>query len=271
VADYDKVILPGQEGKISVTLVGHKMNAGRFKKKFTVKTNDPENSKIVLTVTGVIKEVLGVSKTISITGFMGENIRQEAIITRKTDDNVKILGYHWSSKSRDKEYFEDAVGVKVTPIENNTKYKLEIWLKKDLKPKQYLADLYLETDFDKLPEKKITVRLYIMNDVELHPARVFMREMVIPEGTTKSFDKIVSVIASRGDSLKILDIIPSDETITYNVKEVQPGKAFTCRFQIRPPTEPGKYTASLKFLTNYPGYEEIEVPIRGLVRVERRQ
>jgi hypothetical protein len=267
VADYDKVIPPGQEGKISVTLMGSKLASGLFKKKFTVKTNDPEHSKIILTVTGFIKEVLGVSKTISVTGFQGENIREEAIITRKTDDNVKILGYHWSDKSKDLKEFQDAVGVKITPIENDTKYKLEIWLKKDLKPKQYLADLYLETDFDKLPEKKITVRLYIMKDVEFHPSQVYMREMVIPHGTTKSFDKIVSVIASRGDSLKILDIIPSDETITYNIKEVRPGKAFTCRFQVRPPTEPGRYTASLKFLTNYPGYEEVEVPIRGMVRV----
>ena len=98
-----------------------------------------------------------------------------------------------------------------------------------------------------------------------------MRELLMNEGTTKSFDKIVSVIAARGDSLKILEVIPSDDSITWNIREVRPGKAYTCKFQIRPPAEPGKYEASLKFLTNYPGYEELVLPIKGSVRIVKNR
>ncbi len=38
---------------------------------------------------------------------------------------------------------------------------------------------------------------------------------------------------------------------------------------MRPKAEPGKYEASLKFLTNYPGYEELVVPIKGSVRLTK--
>ena len=266
-ADYDEVIPPGSEGKIGVKLIGHKLHTGRFKKSFTVKTNDPENAKVTLSVVGIIKQVFQVSKGLSLSGYKGEKLKEEVILTSAIEESIQLTGYHWSEKSRDKKALEEGVGIKITAIEKGKKYKIETWLKKNLPPKQYFADLYIETDFEELSEKKLAFRLHIMDDVEIHPSTIYMRELQITEGTTKSFEKIVSVIAARGDSLKILEVVPSDESITWNIREVKPGKAYQCRFQIRPKSEPGKYEASLKFLTNYPGYEELVVPIKGAVRI----
>ena len=268
-ADYDEVIPPGSEGKIGVKLIGHKLHPGRFKKSFTVKTNDPENTKVTLSVIGHVKQVFQASKGLSLSGYKGEKLKEEVILTSALEEKIDLTGYHWSEKSRDRKALEEGVGIKITPIEKGKKYKIETWLKKDLPPKQYFADLFLETDFEKLPEKKLTFRLHIMDDVELHPSTIYMRELVMTEGTSKNFEKVVSVISARGDSLKILKVIPSDDSITWNIREVKPGKAYTCRFQIRPKAEPGKYEASLKFLTNYPGYEELVVPIKGSVRLTK--
>ena len=270
-ADYDEVIPPGSEGKIGVRLVGHKLHNGRFKKSFTVKTNDPENAKVTLSVRGHIQQVFQVSKGLSLSGYKGEEIKEELIMTSALDEKIGLTGYHWSEKSKDREVLEKGIGIKITPIEEGKKYKVDTWLKEELPPGQYFADLIIETDSDKLPEKKMIFRLYIMDDVELHPSSIYMRELQINEGTSKSFEKVVSIIAARGDSLKILDVIPSDKAITWNMREVRPGKAYTCRFQIRPKSEPGRYEASLKFLTNYPGYEELVVPIKGSVRLIKKK
>lgn len=265
-ADYDKVIPPGQEGRIGVKLIGYKLHPGRFTKSFSVKTNDPENAKVILKVTGRINQVLELNKGLALSGYRGEELRDEIILTPKVEEPFKITGYHWEP-ARDGETLRDAVDIDISPIEGGTKYKLEARLNKDMPPKQYMGDLVIETDFDKLPEKKIMFRLRLMDDVEVHPNTVYMRELRLREGTSKSFEKIVSLIAARGDSLEIKDVIPSDESITWNIQEVKPGKAFSVRFQVRPPSVPGKYMASLKFITNYKGYEEIEVPIIGSVRV----
>ncbi len=268
-ADYDEVIPPGSEGKIGVKLIGHKLHSGRFKKSFTVKTNDPENAKVTLSVIGQIKQVFQVSKAMALSGYKGDELKEEVILTTSIDEQVNLTGYHWSDKSRDKKALEEGIGIKITPIEKGKKYKIDTWLKKDLPPKQYVADLYIETDFEQLPEKKLQFRLHIMDDVELHPSTIYMRELRMNEGTSKSFEKIVSVISARGDSLKILGVVPSDKSITWNIREVKPGKAYTCKFQIRPKSEPGKYEATLTFLTNYPGYEKLVVPIKGSVRITR--
>jgi hypothetical protein len=269
VADYDEVIPPGSEGKIGVKLIGHKLHPGRFTKSFTVTTNDPENAKVTLSVTGQVRQVFQVSKAMALSGYRGDELKDEVILTTSIEEPVNLTGFHWSDQSKDKEALEEGIGVKITAIEKGKKYKIDTWLKKDLPPKQYLADIYFETDFEQLPEKKLQFRLQIMEDVELHPSTVYMRELEMTEGTSKSFEKIVSVISARGDSLKILDVIPSDESITWNIREVKPGKAYTCKFQIRPKSEPGKYEATLKFLTNYPGYEELVVPIKGSVRITK--
>jgi hypothetical protein len=267
VADYDEVIPSGSEGKIVVKLVGHKLHPGRFTKSFTVKTNDPENAKVTLKVSGMVKQVFQLSKGLSLSGYKGEKLKEDVVLTSSIDEPIHLTGYHWSDTSRDKDALQEGVGVKITPMEEGKKYKVEAWLKKDLPPKQYFADLFLDTDFKELPEKKLAFRLHIMDDVELHPSTIYMRELQVPQGTTKSFEKVVSIISARGDSLKILDVVPSDPNITWNIREVKPGKAYTVRFQIRPDSEPGKYEASMKFLTNYPGYEELVVPIKGSVRV----
>jgi hypothetical protein len=270
VADYDKVIPPGSEGKISVKLMGNKLHSGHFKKSFAVKTNDPENPKVKLYVAGNIKQVFQMSKALSLSGYKGEELKDEVILTSTLPDKINLTGYHWSERSRDRQALEEGIGIKITPVEKGKKYKVEAWLKKELPPKQYFADLYVDTDFAMLEKKKISFRLTIMNDVELHPSTIYMRELHIAEGTSKSFEKNVSIIAARGDSLKIHEVVPSDSSITWNLREVRPGKAYTCKFQIRPKSEPGKYEASLKFLTNYPGYEELVVPIKGSVRLVKK-
>ncbi len=91
--------------------------------------------------------------------------------------------------------------------------------------------------------------------------------MLIPEGTTRSFNKIVQIMATRGDSLKILKVVSSREDIVTNIQEVKPGKMFRCKLTNRPESKMGEYKGFLTFFTNYTGYEEIKVEILGRVKV----
>ena len=48
-ADFDKVIPPGQEGKINLEIAGKKVH-GNFSKSATVYTNDPVHAQLTITV-----------------------------------------------------------------------------------------------------------------------------------------------------------------------------------------------------------------------------
>lgn len=270
-ADFDKVVPPGQEGKINVKIYGHKIFPGHFKKSYTVTTNDPENERVVLTLSGDVVKVFDVSTEIAVTGFRDEELKKEVILTNRLEKPVHLTDYRWSETTRSSPELSDMLGVKLEPIESGQKYRLTVWNKKQLEPGHYLGDLFLKSDFEGLSEKKVMVRFTITPDVEVHPKTVIMREMIVEEGTSKSFDKKITIIAARADSLKILKVEPDRDDVTVNVQEIVPGKSFRCTIRLRPPSETGRYLANLKIYTNYPGYEVLPVSITGTVRLMARK
>ena len=267
-ADYDKVILPGQEGRIGVKIYGHKIHPGHFRKGFTITTNDPTNKKIVLTINGDVTKVFEVTKDLYISGFADEDLDLETTVINRLDEPIRITGARWAEKGRDSAELAEMFDVTLESLEAGRKYRVAISNKKPLEPgNHYMGDLVLETDFPKLKEKKLIVRVTVTPDVEVHPKNIIMREMRVREGLSQSFDRVITVIAARADTLKIRDIISDREDITVSIKEVHPGKSFRCTVRVRPPSVNGKYVGELRILTNYPGYEEIPVKIMGSVRV----
>lgn len=271
-ADYDKVIPPGEEGKIEVKIWGSKIHPGHFRKTYTATTNDPENPKIVLTINGDVMKVLDFSKQLSKTGFVDEDFKLETIITVLLDDSITIMGYHWSQKNKDSIMLEDHIGVEIEEIleppksEKGRKYRLKLWKKKELKSGHYMSELVLETNFKGMKEKAVRVRISVTPDVEVHPRAIFMGEMRVAEGTSKSFEKTFRVIAARGDSLKVLKVIPDSKEITVNLKELHKGRAYRGTVMVRPNGNVGPYSGYLTIVTNYPGYEEIKLLVKGTVR-----
>jgi hypothetical protein len=232
-----------------------------------VQTNDPENKKIVLSVTGIVKQVFELSKSLNLSGFADEELKLESIISIKLPDKINVTGWHWAEKSKDYDFLCENIGVELVTMEPGGKYNLKVWTKENAEPGRYIGDLILETDFKDIAEKTLMFSLTITPDVQLAPRTVIMREMRLSGGKTKNFEKRVSLIAARGDSLQLLDVITDREDITVNVRETRPGKAFSCVISIRPPAKSGKYEGTVTFLTNYPGYEKLVLPIKGMVRV----
>lgn len=84
-ADYDKVIPSGQVGEIEVKIYGNKIHAGRFKKSYAVRTNDPEQENVNLILSGNIRKVYDVSSDLAVIGFSDEDMKKEIIFTNLLD------------------------------------------------------------------------------------------------------------------------------------------------------------------------------------------
>jgi hypothetical protein len=265
VADYDKVVPPGQEGKIKVKIDGKKLYPGFMEKSFAVKTNDPQNESLNLVTEFTVKKVFDVSKDLSWTGFSDEDVKLEAIITNLMPSPINITGYEWAQVSKDKQ-LDQRLSAKLETIEKGKKYKLTIREKKELPADRYYGELVLNTDYPKLPQKVMKFSITVVNDVEVYPDRLFFGEMVIDKGTTKSFDRVFNIIAARGDSLKILKVVPNRDDMTVKIQEQTPGKSFKGTVWVRPPDKIGQYVGSIKIYTNYPKYKELILDVVGSVR-----
>jgi hypothetical protein len=80
-ASYDKLILPGAEGKITINFNSRGFS-GKIDKTIEVKTNDPEHSQIHLKMTGKIRKLVNIQpEKVHLKGIIGEEISQTVTIT----------------------------------------------------------------------------------------------------------------------------------------------------------------------------------------------
>jgi hypothetical protein len=266
VADFDEVIAPGKSGMVHITIDGKKVGAGPFDKNFMVKTNDPDNAQFMLAVEGTVVKAMEFSRELRWAGFADEPFKLESFITVTLPSPMNITGAHWDDSGVAKG-LPDKIGVKLDTIERGKKYKLTVWKKADLAPESIVSSIVLTTDYPKLKERIVPVALTIMNDVELHPQKLYYGEMVIPPGATKGFDRTFNVIAARGDSLKILGAVSSREDMTVKIQELMPGRSFRGTVLVRPSSKSEQYNGTITISTNYPNYKEIVLDVVGSVRV----
>jgi hypothetical protein len=231
-----------------------------------VKTNDPENEQFNLTVEGTVTKALEFSREMRWAGFVDEPLKIESYITVLLAAPTNITGARWDDDGKTKG-LDSKLGVKLDAIERGRKYRLTVWKKADLAPGSIVSNIVLATDNPKLKERIVPVAFTIMNDVELHPQRLYYGEMLLPPGATKAFDRTFNVVAARGDSLKILNVASSREDMTVKIQELVPGKSFRGTVLIRPTSKSDQFAGTITIQTNYPDYREIVLDVIGSVRV----
>ncbi len=270
-AEFDKVIPPGKEGKVNIRIDGKKLeNVGRFDKTFTVRTNDPAKPEFTLVAHGTVQKVFSVTGEMRLNGFAGENLRFESDISNLlTNQPIAVTGVRWSPEAI-QQGLDKKLGLKVETVEKGKKYRLKVWNKAPLKPESYVTHVILTTDYPKLKEKTVTFAVTIMNDIELTPERVIYGEMIVRPGGPTSFDRSFMIVAMRGDSLKILNAVPNKPNIKVKFKEVVPGKSWQGTVWVTPGDVIGPIQGSVKIFTNYKGYKELFLDVTGSVRREEK-
>ena len=265
-ADYDKVIPPGQEGKVNIKIDGKKLFPGMFEKSFTVRTNDPDNSQFVLVVTGTVKKTFEFSREMRWSGFVDDKFNFEVVVTNLLETPINITSARWADDTAAKG-LPEKIGLKLETIEKGKKYRIKLWKKKELTPESLVANIVLTTDFPKIREKSVPMAIVVQKEVEIYPDRLYYGEMIIPPGATKAFDRTFNIVAARGDSLKILKAVPNRDDMTVKIQELQPGKSFRGTVWIRPSSRLGQYAGSIKIYTNNPRNPEIVLDVVGSIRV----
>ena len=264
VADYDKTVAPGQTGNIHIKISGKKIFPGTIEKNFAVTTNDPKNDQFTLVVKGTVKRGLEFSREMRWAGFTDENFKLDCIITNVLGTPINIQSARWESDSTAKA-MEGKIGLKLETIAKGKKYRLTIWRKTELSPESFVTNVVLATDYPKIKEKYVPVAISVMSDVELHPERLYFGEMVLPSGATTGFTRSFSIVAARGDSLKILKTVPSRDDMTVKIQELIPGKSYRGTVLVRPTSKIVQYDGSIKIYTNYPKCKELTLGVVGTV------
>jgi hypothetical protein len=131
---------PGKSGQIRVEIKTANL-IGSLEKRIHLKTNDPRNRELTLTVRASVKPEISLSEHSIFFGNVpgGREVRREIVLTLPADKRIRILGA---------ETTDPRVRVKLEPVpgSNPPQWKLIAVRKADEQPGYHFGEIVVKTD-----------------------------------------------------------------------------------------------------------------------------
>jgi hypothetical protein len=163
VARYDRVILPGREGSISLTLktTGYQ---GKVQKSAVVYTNDPDQPQTTLLISGRVNPSIAVEPpAVLLEGVVSEDIRRTVTI-RSNEPQALTLDPVQGTDA-------DKVAYELKTIEDGREYQLVI---RNISKRQdrYAGFIALKTNYAHKPELEIGYMGAIKTKIDYNPQKL---------------------------------------------------------------------------------------------------
>jgi hypothetical protein len=230
VANFDKVIPPGQEGKVNLVIEGNKVH-GSFTKSATIHSNDPEHPVMTVTLAGnkiPYVEIIPRDR-VYLQGRYGEKI-EETLTVRSNEDDVDFEITALESN------IDDKITYKAEPGPNPGEYQLHIWKNPKLPTLNTYGSLTLKTTSTNAPERVIQVQVVTKGAITVQPTTLNYGR--IPFGKVdedaEPVKKSVTVIKSIGQ-FSIENVEFDSDDYQADVQEVVPGKRYKVDVTFQPP------------------------------------
>jgi hypothetical protein len=256
VASFDKVIPPGQEGKIQFDIDGKKVQ-GSFNKNATVQTNDPKHPAMTIALAGKIIPYIEVqpSTQVYLTGVYGERISKELIISsNEKKKNFKIVGL--SSN------IDDKITYSFAPDSEPGRYKITLWKNPKLPTLNTWGSFMIDTNSEHTPRKVIQISVATRGLIVCQPTQVNFgaRQFNAAGGLVKTAVQGVEVFKIDG-VFQIRNVEFSSPDYKAEIEPVEPGKRYRVLVTFVPATKKRNYRDEMIINTDDPQEPTVRVNI----------
>lgn len=251
VANFDKVIAPGQEGSIELVLDGTRVH-GEFSKTAQVHSNDPDHPELTLTIAG--KKVALVSVVpdgvIYLQGRYEEVIEKEVTIS----SNEKLPDFKVVGVTSD---MDDKISYQVKPGVKKGEYVLSVKKNPELPMSSSYGTITVKTNSTKSPETKLQVQVMTKGNITVSPSSVNFGSVrfAAEDKSASPVTRTIMVIKNSGEGLDVKDVKIDNPNFKAKVEPVTPGKQFKVEITFQPPlkkTTVQRETGELIINTNDP-------------------
>jgi hypothetical protein len=195
VATFDKVISPGQEGKIVLEIQGDKVH-GDFNKSVSVMSNDPAHPMMTITLKGVIKQYINIlpSDRVYLSGMYGEKVESEVTIASPEMGPALQITSVTSN-------IDDKITYKVSPAVEQGTYRLRIWKNPKMPVVKTWGSLTINTNSERAPQKVIQVNVTTNSLISAQPSIVNFGLVTPggPQSERRTYEKSVVVLKEKGE------------------------------------------------------------------------
>jgi len=248
--DYDKLVRPGQQGRIRVFLHTDELD-GAVEKSLRVITRSPEETATELWMKGTVWQPIVVKPTeanMGLTAAKNKPVTKTLRITNRTDEAVRITVARSSNPIFSAEVKAEADG---------KHFDLVITAKPPFQPGANSAELVLETTSEKSPKLTIAAFFFLQPPVEASP-----RTIKIPSAPLKApLKRPVYIWSNDGGELKITKAEIDNPDISIQMIEETAGKRFRAVLAMPTQLALGE-PATLTIHTSHPEKPELRVVVK---------
>ena len=258
-ASFDKVIPPGQEGKITFQIDGNRIHEA-FSKSATVQTNDPKHPQITIALAGKVIPYIEVqpSRQIFLSGMYGEKISKEITVSsNEKKKNFKITGL--SSN------IDDKITYSFAPDKEPGRYKITVWKNPKLPTLNAYGNLNIETNNEHSSKAVIQVSVATRGSIICQPSQLnfgavkFSLSGVLEKPAVQTLD----VVKVDGE-FTIKDVTFTAADYKAQVETLDRGKRYKIKVDFVPTAKKKNYYDEMIINTNDP--QEPSLRIRLIAR-----
>lgn len=251
---YDRIIQPGQSGKIPIKVsTGHA--SGQISKSVSVLTNVPgPGGTIALQVRGEIWQVIQATPNSALFGNVVPSQLKEGNLVRKLTivnggDSPAKLSEVTSTNA-------NAFKGELKELDPGKKWELTVSLQPSVATGVQSAMIEVPTGIAELPKLQISCSAYMVQEIDVIPNR-----LMIPTGRTVSLQREFIIRNNGAKPVRISDVTPSNPELKVGLTETQPGMAFRLALTIPPEYKAPKDGDVISFKTDNPGFPQVKIPI----------
>ncbi|HPZ96939.1 MAG TPA: DUF1573 domain-containing protein [Phycisphaerae bacterium] len=253
VAEYDKTVAPGGQGKVKTILTLPNANQEKMSKAISVITNDPTKQTLALTLVGAVKQKI--SSDPPLFAYFGQltpglNLTKTFKITNNTDQPMKLELVPPAAPSCFK--------VEIKELEPGKTAEVIVTAEPPFKDDTNAAQFTIKTGIEGVADLSLPCNL-----IKPPPVQVTPSALRLPPVPLQTQSRQTVVVRNNTEApVQIISAEANDPAIKTEVKESSPGKVWV--IQIEAPVgfnpEPGK-SPTLTITTDYKDKPVYTVPM----------
>ncbi|MCM2314097.1 MAG: DUF1573 domain-containing protein [Thermoanaerobaculia bacterium] len=270
VADFDKLIKPGQSGKITAH-VDTTNFSGPISKAVTIQSNDPETPAAQVSIAATVKPYVEAYPAgfVRYTLLQGEEQTQSVTLYSEDEAPFEILSVttpgEWV-KVKHSKIALDSERIKAGRAGQN-QYKVDVTVGGSTTPVGPLTDkIVFKTNSKFQPEYRLSLSGVVRPTYIVAPSVVNFGEVSTEMGQAERVITVQSNNRAQMDAFKVSKVESNIPGITAEAKSTDQAGIFEVSVKVVKGTKPGEFDGKLKIFTSDPIKPTTEIPVRGMVK-----
>ncbi|MGK2859453.1 MAG: DUF1573 domain-containing protein [Thermoanaerobaculia bacterium] len=270
VADFDKVIKPGQSGKLTAH-VDTTAFTGPISKAVTIQSNDPDTPAAQVTISATVKPYVDAYPAgfVRYTILQGESQTQTVTLYSEDETPFEILSISTPGdwvKVKQTKVTLDSERIKAGRAGQN-QYKLDVTVGGNSTPIGPLTDkIVIKTTSKFQPEYRLSLSGVIRPTYIVAPSVLNFGEVASESGPTERVITVQSNNRAQMDAFKVSKVESSVPGVTAEAKSTEQAGIFEVSVKVSKDAKPGEFDGRLKIYTSDPIKPTTEIPVRGMVK-----